>query len=43
MGYLGGDTTNYPINAGTNTFKAADIDADGQITINDAILLSSMV
>ena len=43
MGYLGGDTANYPINAGTNTFKAADIDADGQITINDAILLSSMV
>ena len=42
MGYLGGDTANYPINAGTNTFKAADIDADGQITINDAILLSGM-
>lgn len=42
MGYLGGDTTNYPINAGTNTFKAADIDGDGQITINDAILLSGM-
>ncbi len=42
MGYLGGDATNYPIPANSNKFKAADVNGDGQITIDDAIAISGM-
>ena len=42
MGYLGGDTTNYPIPANSNKFKAADVNGDGTITIDDAIAISGM-
>jgi len=42
MGYVGGDTTNYPIPAGSNKFKAADVNNDGAITIDDAIIILGM-
>ncbi len=42
MGYVGGDTTNYPIPKDSDKFKAADVNGDGQITIDDAIAISAM-